>query len=74
MEGNYRPCSESQELIITLRILLEYEEATCTARTNSSYMCGKLQMDATGFGCRSMISYLRRVSNHSPVLWTEWHS
>ncbi len=37
-------CSESQELIVTLCILLEYEETACTTRTNSSYMCGKLQM------------------------------
>ena len=29
--------SESQELIITLRIVLEPEETTCTARTNSNY-------------------------------------
>ena len=30
--GEITACSESQELIITLRILLEPEETTCTAR------------------------------------------
>lgn len=72
--GEITAYSESQELIITLCILLEYEETTCTTCTSPSYAWREITDDATGFGCRNMIFYFRRVSSHSPVLWTEWHS
>ena len=77
MEHAYREItaySESQELIITLHILLEPEETTYTTRTSPSHAWREITDDATGFGCRNMIFYFRRVSSHSPVLWTEWHS
>ncbi len=38
--GEITACSESQELIITLCILLEYEETTCTTRIPKSYVWG----------------------------------
>lgn len=73
MEHAYREIttySESQELIITLRILLEYEGLPVLL-VPAQAMCGEITDDATGFGCRNMIFYFRRVSSHSPVLWTE---
>ena len=49
MEHAYREItaySESQELIITLCVLLEYEETTCTARTEKSYAWREIMDDA----------------------------
>ena len=36
--GEITAYSESQELIITLCVLLEPEETTCTTRTNPNYV------------------------------------
>ena len=48
--GEITAYSESQELIITLCVLLDPEETARTTRTIPSYTWREITDDATGFG------------------------